>query len=281
MEQKKPKIFAVANYKGGSTKSTNTVNLAAVLADYARVLVINIDTQPHVELLSGLEENTDLETKNALNLFLPSGYAMPSTQIVSSEYGYDVIGCGPEMVSAENHILNTPMGEQRLWQLLDADTALAQYDIILIDTIGSRQRLVNAALIAADEVLIPVRPGRMDANELEKFIDFLDSLELARMGRGPIVYRGIFVACVQMAGSSQTLAGRMARAELVQSFGERGDIRICDTYIPQTSAVAAASYLRGPTVKVQPDDKASIAYRALAAELFQEYVIAGKERVNG
>ncbi len=279
-ETKKPLVVAVANYKGGSAKSTSCVNLAAVLAEQNRVLVINVDTQPHVELLSGLDGFSDLEQKNALNLFLPTGYQTPSSQVIPSEYGFDVIGCGPEMVSAETHIQNSPMGEQRLALLFDADKdALSAYDIILIDTIGSRSRLVNAALIAADEVVIPVRPGMLDASELGKFIEFLDALTLARMGRGPIKYRGVFLAQVQMAGSSTTVASRYARMELVEAFAER--LPICETFIPQTAATATASYLRGPMVKVVEDDKASHAYRSLAVELFPEFAANGKVRAHG
>jgi chromosome partitioning protein len=268
--------IAIANPKGGSGKSTTAVNLAALLAESgARVLLINIDTQRHVELLSGLEDDPRFNTLNAANLFRPEGYALPSSQIVPTEHGYDVIGCGPEMVTAETNIGTMPMGEQRLALLIQNDPELVErYDVALIDTIGSRQRLVNAALIAADEVIIPIRPSGIDAEELEKFITFLDSLTLVRMGKGPIRYRGLFLSQVQ----PKTVAARFAAETLSENFGER--LPVCLTQIPQATVVTQASYLRAPVVRFEPEATVSAAYRALAVELFPEYNTAQQQEAR-
>ncbi len=272
----RPRVIAVANYKGGSAKTTSAVNLAAVLACHCRVLVINTDTQPHVELLSGLDLATDdLQERCALNLFRPEGYAWPHTQTLPTPYGYDVIGCGMEMVTAETYIATMPMGEQRLALLNDQDKTLAdRYDVIILDTIGSRSRLVNAALIAADDVIIPIRPGRLDAAELIKFVGFLRGLDIVRMGRPPIRHRGMFLAQVQTAGGALTLAAKMARVELMQAFRDDEALRVCATYIPHTTAVAAASYQLAPIVHLSSDDRAARAYHALARELFPDYISA-------
>lgn len=152
------KTIAVINQKGGVGKTTTVINIAAILAkDYGRhVLVIDADSQCNAtEFLGGVADHGSLA--EVLEGWDSHGAVEMIQQ--SNVDGVDLL-CGSDRLMDLD--LSTLQGGSRVnagalrslarW-LEDVDL----YDVILIDCPPSFTAASTAALVAADEVIIPIK----------------------------------------------------------------------------------------------------------------------------
>src|SRR3954471_12595774 len=146
-------VLAVVNQKGGTSKTTTTVNLAAALAGRGeRVLVIDLDPQATASAWLGHSDGgrglADLLTEGTGTL---SALAVPS-----SAPGVDVVPSSSTLAGVERyHAMSATPGAEYI--LRDALRSLpARYDWTFIDCPPSLGLLVVSALTAAHGVLVPV-----------------------------------------------------------------------------------------------------------------------------
>ena len=166
------KTVAIVNEDGGVGKSTTAFYLSRSLASKGkRVLLVDFD--PLSDLPSALNLNLtgehsfvdylvsvakDLKSDLAIDEMLrDEGLIYPT------EYGFDVLSSGADLVSLEMKLLNVDSREFVLKRMLDGLTS--NYDFIIIDTPSSCGLLTENALVSADYVLIPVRCN-YDANKV-------------------------------------------------------------------------------------------------------------------
>ncbi|MGV3642112.1 MAG: ParA family protein [Adhaeribacter sp.] len=142
------KIVSVINQKGGTGKTTTTINLGSALSKLGKkVLLVDLDPQANLSYSLGLEE----PEATLADVFSGS---KGLTQILTPREGMTVAPGSNELVDIEISLVTQPKRESFLKSIL-ADAK--GYDYILIDCPPSLSLLTVNALAASDEVLIPLQ----------------------------------------------------------------------------------------------------------------------------
>ncbi len=263
------RIVAIANSKGGVSKSTTAINVAAAAASRGKsVLIIDLDPQGSCSHLSRLTE--DAQANVHAGLLFCDDAPMPSSLALSSSYGFDVIPASNDLLSAVDWIASKAAGETRLARLLRKDKGLSAYDFVIIDTAGNRDRLTTSVLFACDSLLIPVEASGLVTQELINFIGALDEINELRADfhRDRIVIDAIFFAKVPVAGLSITKAARLNIDDVKAGLGDT--MSVAEVFIPQATAVEAAHNERSPVVVFAPEEKVSKSFVNLYIEIYEE-----------
>ncbi len=148
---KKCRITAFANQKGGVGKTTSAVNIAASVGALGKkVLLCDFDPQGNASSGVGVEKNAELSTYDVL---LGTN---PYEIIRKTDYeGLDVMPASINLAGAELEIADEQRREYKLKNVLD--TLRHEYDYIFIDCPPSLGLLTINALCAADGVIVPMQ----------------------------------------------------------------------------------------------------------------------------
>lgn len=150
---------AMTNQKGGVGKTTSTINLAAALAQRGhRVLMLDFDPQYHLTMATGVKIAPDAEVCLATVLLDTELQTQEIAESLAQPWkpGIDVIPSNIQMTMTERFIYNEPLREHRLKHLVELLEAADRWDILLIDCPPSLAILSDNALVAADQIIIPV-----------------------------------------------------------------------------------------------------------------------------
>lgn len=160
--------IAILNQKGGTGKTTTTVNLGAGLVIKGRrVLLIDMDPQGNI--------GTWFNTSNSKNLYhLLIEETPPQSCIVEIRKNLCLLPSNKTAAQAELDLSSQPAREKVLKRKLKT---LNLYDYILLDCAPSLNLLNQNAIIFADEVFIPVS---MEYLSLVGIKQILENLEMTR-----------------------------------------------------------------------------------------------------
>jgi chromosome partitioning protein len=165
------RMFAVMNQKGGVGKTTTAINVAHAVARAGnKVLAIDLDPQGHLTAGLGLLRK---QQRGLGDILLDA--ADPTTVTVVARDGLDVIPAGDRLGEMEH--LNKG-GAKRGFLLRDAirDYA-AHYDYVFVDCPPSSGILGINALLACQEVLIPVSGDFFALQGLSRLMNIFKYIE--------------------------------------------------------------------------------------------------------
>ncbi|UJJ60590.1 AAA family ATPase [Rhodanobacter denitrificans] len=164
---------AVANFKGGATKTTVALHLgqACPLRGY-RTLLVDADPQGTLSRLMGFRPET-IEPENTLtslfeNIARKDGERVGLRPQPTHIDGLDIIPASLDMTGADIHIAAAFMqkleGASEFYRLFDAalEEIEDRYDIIIIDTAPAFSFLALNVLWAANGLVIPLPPSFPD-----------------------------------------------------------------------------------------------------------------------
>ena len=170
---KKAKILAVANQKGGVGKTTTAINLAAALAS-KRNKILLIDSDPQGNSSSGVGINMKKVRVHLYHAYA-SGYSASEVRIKSTIKNLDIIPSSIDLVAAEIEMIGLENRECRLKFILEP--IINDYDYILIDCPPSLGLLTINALTACDSVVIPMQCEYFAMEGLAQLVNTIRSVK--------------------------------------------------------------------------------------------------------
>jgi chromosome partitioning protein len=246
-------IIAAFNPKGGVGKTTTAVNVAAVLAESGKsVLVVDLEADLNTSISLGVRPG-DAKRSIAdvvLNSSRPSDAVRPVT-------GFDnlfLIAGSPTLASMDQALRNVRQPERRLGDALRP--LERQFDAVILDSPAGFGVTASSVPFAAQHLIVPLRAEYLGLESVAQFLRWYRDQRRARRTSAQIV--GIVLTMVDYR--------RQATREIVDIIRTHNRRGVCRTEIPLDPRVAEAPSHGIPLVHYARS-RAADAYRELTAEL--------------
>ena len=274
------KVIAVANQKGGTSKTTSTVNIGAGLArEGKRVLLIDADPQGSLTASLGYVEPDELE--NTLTTIMSriineeweddsySEFGENTNRffgMLPHEEGVTLLPANIELSGLEVSLVNVLSRETVLRRYIE--TIREDFDYILIDCTPSLGMLTLNALSAADSVLIPVQAEYLPVKGLQQLLETITRVK--RRLNSKLEVEGILMAMT----NSRTVYGREFASFLRRNYGS--NVTIFKSDIPRSVRASEASSLGISIFEHAPNSRVAEAYQSLVNEILSQRIGASQ-----
>lgn len=250
------RIFVVANQKGGVGKTTTSVNLAAGLAlGGLKVLVIDLDPQGNASTALGVEHAPG--TRGTYEVLI--GGAEIAEHAVASPEAPDlmVLPASIDLAGAEIELVSVVARENRLLRAVRRYLVDHHVDYVFFDCPPSLGLLTLNALVAANEILIPIQ---CEYYALEGVSQLMRTINLVK-GELNQELR-LTTVLLTMFDARTRLAAQVAN-EVRTHFAEE----TLPTVIPRSVRISEAPSYGQTVLTYHPDSAGSVSYLKAAREI--------------
>ena len=250
------KVIAIFNQKGGVGKTTSTINLGASLAELGRrVLLVDFDPQGGLSLGLGVNAHQlPLEQTVYYALMTPTA-DVDQIVLKSSVAGLDFLPANRDLGTAETTLGAEIGGQQYLKRAL---TPLKEYyDVILIDCQPTMGQLTINALVASDEVIVPLQ---CEYFALHGFIELKGNLDKVKNFLNPDLK---LIGILATMYDRKTLHNREVLGAILEKYPED----VFETIIAKTIRFPETTVVGEPITSYASSSGGAASYRRLAREL--------------
>ena len=245
-------VYAIANQKGGVGKTTTAVNMGACVArEGAQTLIVDLDAQCNATVALGVPKDTS-----------PSSYDCLTGEVSVAEAarpaGPDNLWLVPSHIDLAGAAVELPRSEGYETRLKEGlGPVRERFGYTLLDCPPSLGPVTVNALVAADQVIVPVQAEYL---ALEGLVQFLDTLKVVQREINP---------SLTLAGVVITMHDERTRLshDVERELREHLPARVFKTVVPRSIRVAEAPSYGVPVSEHDPASAGSRAYSALAEEV--------------
>ena len=248
-----PRIFCIANQKGGVGKTTTTVNLAAGLARIGqRVLVVDLDPQGNASMGSGVDKRT---LEHSVYDVLLEQATVAQARRRSEKGGHDVLAANRELAGAEVELVGL---ERRNTRLREALQRVAEdYDFVLVDCPPSLSLLTLNGLCSAHGVVVPMQ---CEYFALEGLTDLVNTIKQVHANLNRELQ---IIGLLRVMFDPRITLQQQVSDQLKAHFKDK----VFDTVIPRNVRLAEAPSYGQAGVVFDPSSRGAQAYIAFAQEM--------------
>ncbi len=255
-----PRIVGVANQKGGVGKTTTAVNLSVGLGmSGLRVLLIDVDPQGNASTALGIRH--ELGTPGTYEVLIDQEDISPLAQMSPETPGLEVLPATIDLSGAELQLAAAPHRERRLKDAITEYLKTHDIDYVILDCPPSLGLLTINALVAADEVLLPIQ---CEYYALEGVTQLQKTVAAVKQSFNPEL---------QLASILMTMYDRRTRlsADVVEEVRKHFPVEIMETLIPRSVRVSEAPSYQRSVLTYEPKSAGAVAYREAAAEFAKRH----------
>lgn len=220
-----PSIIVVSNRKGGTGKTTVSVNVAAELAALGRrVLLVDLDSQGHCAVGVGIKVTKD--TRTVHDIFRRSDARLSSAVMQTEFKNLSLVPADPLFEHGEGL-----RNEGLLKLALSEEDIVSKFDVVILDTPPTHDILLLNALVSANWVVVPYMPHPLASEGARQLMRVLFKIisgqnqQLKLAGFLPIM------------ASDNIRIHRTTNADVAHQFGAsrmlpviRNDIRLAESF---------------------------------------------------
>lgn len=252
-------IIACCAQKGGCAKTVTVHNLSTAFKRMGKsVLAVDFDTQASLTTCFGLNpDHVPVNIADLMDVQIHDEELPSRSEYIHHCGGVDLIPSSAKL-SAVSEIMHHEIGCERfLYNILEP--LRNSYDYILVDTGPKLDNLSINALIAADQLLIPVNPQFLSTAGLQALLKTVTKVQ--RRFNPQIKISGILLTMCEQRTNLCKIISSQIREEYQDT------VPVFSNSIPMSVKIGEAVYYSQSVIDYAPKSKVALSYQSFAEEL--------------